>query len=45
LKVVKIIRQMHDCTIIVTAKSKQQLELLQPNAILNIKEAKQQQSV
>ena len=36
LKLVKIIRQKHDCTVIVTAKSKAQIELFQPHQIVQI---------
>lgn len=36
LKLVKIIRQKHDCTVIVTAKSKADIELLQPHSVLTI---------
>ena len=31
LKLVKILRQKHDCTLIVTARSKTEIELLQPH--------------
>ena len=31
LKLVKILRQKHECTLIVSAKSKTEIELLQPN--------------
>ena len=38
IKLVKIIRQKSDCTLIVTAKSKAVLELLQPQSILTIRD-------
>ena len=36
LKLVKIIRQKNDCTLIVTAKSKASIEMLQPHQVLTI---------
>lgn len=38
IKLVKIIRQKYECTLIVTAKSKAELELLQPQSILTIRD-------
>jgi ABC-type multidrug transport system ATPase subunit len=42
LKLVKIIRQKNDCTLIVTAKSKASIEMLQPHQVLTI-QSKQSQ--
>jgi ABC-type multidrug transport system ATPase subunit len=36
LKLVKIVRQKVDCTLIVTAKSKAAIEMLQPHQVLTI---------
>mmetsp|Transcript_6767 Transcript_6767/g.9290 ORF Transcript_6767/g.9290 Transcript_6767/m.9290 type:complete len:155 (-) Transcript_6767:869-1333(-) len=38
IKLIKIIRQKYDCTLIVTAKTKASLELLQPQSILTIRD-------